>query len=364
MKWLITGGAGFIGANLARTLAKAGETCFVTDNFHSPGSKINRVSLAESCGLEVHDLDVRFPDQVNAYFAANRDLDVVVHLAGQVSLVASIANPRYDFDTNALGTFNVLEATRLYAPHARFIYAGTNKVYGDLQALRCEETPTRYTAPDYPQGFPESLPIQPHGGYSCSKATADHYVREYGKTYGLKTVALRQSSIYGGHQYATEDQGWVAYFAQMGVQGSPFRICGTGKQVRDLLHVSDLCQCFMQIARLAEGSAAWGEAFNIGGGTCFSLSLLELFDRLRTEYHLKLDYTPGPPRPGDQKVFIADTAKALALIGWAPAMSLAAGLDEMVSWSRGRYSSELPRCPSTRTGISAAEPAYSRQSAR
>lgn len=335
MKWLITGGAGFIGTNLARHLIEAGDTCLVTDNFHRPGSRLNRVFLEERCNLPVPCLDIRFADRVNALFDAHSDIDVIAHLAGQVSLVASIADPRYDFETNALGTFNVLEAARRYAPHAKFIYSSTNKVYGDLGSIRSVETVSRYTLPDYPRGLPESLPIELHGGYSCSKGCADQYVRDYRKVYGLKTVSLRQSSIYGGNQYATEDQGWVAWFVQTAVQGKACRISGTGKQVRDVLHVRDLCACFAKISRLPEDSAVWGEAFNIGGGSDASLSLLELFEILRSSYNLPVNYSSGPPRTGDQKVFIADTARARRMLEWTRQTDTNAGLDEMVSWSRG-----------------------------
>ena len=337
MKWILTGGAGFIGANVAKRLTEAGETCVVTDNFHRPGARLNREFLAKHCGLPVQYLDIRFADQVNAFFEAHSDADVIVHLAGQVSFVASIEDPRYDFDTNALGTFNVLEAQRRLAPGAKLIYSSTNKVYGDLTALRCEEGATRYSLPDYPDGLPESLPIELHGGYSCSKGSADQYVRDYNKIYGLKTVSLRQSSIYGGNQYATEDQGWVAYFVQMGVQNSPYRISGTGKQVRDLLHINDLYACFRRIADLPVDSAAWGEAFNMGGGAASSLSLLELFDKLRSRYGFTMTYTAGPPRLADQKVFIADTTKARRMLGWEQRVTVDEGLDEMVSWSRAQW---------------------------
>lgn len=336
-KWLITGGAGFIGANAAKLLAESGDSVIVTDNFHRPGAKLNRVFLSEQCHLPVYYLDIRFADQVNALFQAHPDIDVILHLAGQVSLVASIENPRYDFDTNALGTFNVLEGMRQYLPKASLIYSSSNKVYGDLTHLRTEETETRYVLPDYPNGLPETLPIELHGGYSCSKGAADQYVCDYHRVYGLKTVALRQSSIYGGHQYATEDQGWVAYFVQVGVRNQPYRISGTGKQVRDLLHISDLCRCFQRIAELPEESDAWGEAFNTGGGPGSSLSLLELFERLRKDYGFTMSYTAGPARMGDQKVFIADTSKAASLLGWRQQTSISEGLEELVSWSAKQF---------------------------
>lgn len=333
MKWIITGGAGFIGTNAAEYLSRRGHECVLADNFHRPGSELNQVYLEKTRGLKVHHLDVRDSAQVNALWSAHGDAAMVLHLAGQVSFVASLANPRYDFETNALGTFNALEATRTRTPAARFIYSSSNKVYGDLAAVRFEERSTRYTLPDFPRGLPEELSLDLHGGYSCSKGAADQYVRDYHAVYGLKTVSLRQSSIYGGRQFATEDQGWVAYFVKMGVAGLPFHISGTGKQVRDLLHVADLCACFEKIAGLNESSAAFGHAFNIGGGAGKSLSLVELFAYLREPYGFRMQYTAGPARVGDQKVFIADTAKAERLLGWAPETGVPEGIEDLVAWS-------------------------------
>lgn len=337
MKWIITGGAGFIGTNTAESLIQAGDTCFVADNFHRPGSRYNLGYLNERFGLHVDYLDVRFPDQVNAYWQAHAGVDAVLHLAGQVSLVASIADPRFDFDTNALGTFNVLEATRRFLPDARFIYSSTNKVYGDLRALPVAEDSTRYRLPGFPEGLDERLPLDLHGGYSCSKGAADQYVLDYHRIYGLSTVSLRQSSIYGGRQYASEDQGWVSYFVQMGVERRKFHTCGTGKQVRDLLHVSDLVECYRAIASTSRDSLAFGQAFNVGGGNRASLSLIELFSLLESEYGFPINYTAGPPRAGDQKVFIADTRKITGHLGWKPRVSISQGLDELVAWSKARW---------------------------
>jgi CDP-paratose 2-epimerase len=325
-KWLVTGAAGFIGTHLARHIEQAGDSCILTDNFYR----------GQACP-RVHFLDVRRPSDVDAFFECNTDIDVVAHLAGQVSLVASISNPRYDFETNAAGTFNVLEAMRRHTPRAKLIFASTNKVYGDLGGLAYGETPGRYTVPDYPGGFAEDLPLELHAGYSCSKGAADQYVRDYCRVYGMKTVCLRQSSIYGGGQRATSDQGWLAWFVRMAVQASAFGISGTGKQVRDLLHVSDLCACFKAISELPDSCPAWGQAFNIGGGPEASLSILELFEILRKDFDLTVDHTSGPPRTGDQKVFIANTAKVSNLIGWTPRISLAEGLPELVSWSQIRW---------------------------
>jgi CDP-paratose 2-epimerase len=225
---------------------------------------------------------------------------------------------------------------RRFTPDARLIYSSTNKVYGDLASLRFGETPTRYVLLDYPEGLPESLPVDLHGCYACSKGAADQYVRDYHRIYGLKTVALRQSTIYGGAQEATEDQGWVGWFVRMGVEGSAFRISGTGKQVRDLLHVSDLCRCFASIAGLPEESAAWGQAFNIGGGPESTLSLLELFSELRSRHGLAVNFSAGPARAADQKVFVSDTTKLRCDFGWKPVISLTQGLAEVISGTRSR----------------------------
>ena len=337
MKWLITGGAGFIGTNTAEALVRAGDQCAVADNFHRAGARYNQQYLLEQFGLHVDFLDVRFPDQVNVYWQAHNDAGIVLHLAGQVSLVASIDDPRYDFDTNALGTFNVLEATRRFLPEARLIYASTNKVYGDLRALEVIEDSTRYCLPDFPQGLDELLPIDLHGGYSCSKGAADQYVLDYHRVYGLSTISLRQSSIYGGRQYASEDQGWVSYFVQMGVERRKFRTSGSGKQVRDLLHISDLIECYRAIARTPREGLAFGQAFNVGGGPQASLSLIELFARLESDYGFSMRYTSGPPRAGDQKVFVADRRKAAEYLGWEPSVKIDRGLDDLVEWSKSRW---------------------------
>ena len=336
MKWLITGGAGFIGTNAAATLTAAGERCVLADNFHGAGAQYNRAFLRDRFGLEVSFLDIRFRDQVNSFWAAH-DADVILHLAGQVSLVASLSDPVYDFDANALGTFNVLEATRRFRPDARLIYASSNKVYGDLRGLRTSEEETRYVLPGYPHGLAEDLPMKLHGGYSCSKGAADQYVLDYHRVHNLSTVVLRQSSIYGGRQYASEDQGWVSYFVQMGVERRRSRISGTGKQVRDLLHISDLIECYRAIARAPRESLAFGQAFNIGGGPQASVSVVELFSILESEYRFRMQYDAGPARMGDQRVFIADTRKAQRHLGWQPSVPVAEGLAELIEWSRGTW---------------------------
>lgn len=332
MKWIITGGCGFIGTNAAVAYAAVGDEVVVMDNLTRPHVHRNLVMLRDEMGLECHVTDVRDRDAIERLVYEHRDADVVLHLAGQVSLLGSIWDPRYDFESNALGTLNVLESVRRHAPAAAVLYASTNKVYGELKHLRTVEGHLRYVLPDLPDGVDESAPLDLRGGYGCSKGAADQYVLDYHRSFGLRTVSLRQSSIYGGRQYATADQGWVAYFVQVGLAGVLFQINGSGKQVRDALHVSDLVELYRRCTEHVE--QVEGLALNVGGGPECSSSLLELFELLEQRYGFEFSYRSGPPRPADQKVFIADTTRAHEATGWSPTVGLNEGLDELVSWSR------------------------------
>ncbi len=244
-------------------------------------------------------------------------------------------NPRYDFEANALGTLNVLEAVREHAPDSIVIYSSTNKVYGDLSELRLNETDTRYVLVDHADGVDESQPLDFHGGYGCSKGAADQYVLDYHRNQDVRTVVFRQSSIYGGHQYATSDQGWIAFFVKMGILDEPFEINGNGKQVRDALHVDDLLSAFR--ASIVSIDQTAGRVMNIGGGPKNALSLLELFTILRERFGLSIRYSHGPARPGDQKVFVSDNSLAQDLTGWVPTIGINDGLERLVEWTRTTY---------------------------
>jgi CDP-paratose 2-epimerase len=332
MKWIITGGCGFIGTNAAVAYAAAGDDVVVMDNLMRPQVHRNLALLRDEMGLECHVADVRDRDAVDRLVRSHADADVILHLAGQVSLLASIEDPRSDFEANALGTLNVLESIRRHAPGATVLYASTNKVYGDLGQFRTEERDHRYVLSDLPDGIDETVPLDFHGGYGCSKGAADQYVLDYHRSFGLRTVSLRQSSIYGGRQYATADQGWVAYFVHVGIAGTSFGISGSGKQVRDALHVSDLLDLYRRCVDRID--SVQGLALNVGGGPRRSSSLLELFELLEERYGFRLSHWAGPARPGDQKVFIADTTRARDATGWAPTVELVEGLDELVAWTR------------------------------
>jgi len=252
--------------------------------------------------------------------------------------ITSIDNPRFDFEVNALGTLNLLESVRKYAPESIVIYSSTNKVYGDLEWVRYEETETRYITPDFPNGFNESLRLDFHSPYGCSKGTADQYMLDYARMFDLKTVVFRHSSMYGGRQFATYDQGWIGWFCEQalaikqGILKEPFTISGNGKQVRDVLHAEDMKRLYFEAVEHID--QANGQAFNIGGGIQNSLSLLELFEILEKELNVKLAYTRLPWRKSDQKVFVADISKVTKSLTWGPQIDKVEGIRKMLAWQR------------------------------
>ena len=313
MKWLITGGCGFVGSNLADELLGQGREIALLDNF----SRRRAMRICSGCargtdrGWRLFAADIRDASAVNH---AVRDFapDCIAHLAGQVAMTTSLANPRLDFEINAGGTLNVLEAIRLQTPDTIVLYSSTNKVYGSLESLRCEEARTRYVLPDYPQGLDESLPLDGSSPYGCSKLCAEQYCRDYHRMFGLRTVVFRHSSMYGGRQFATFDQGWIGWFCQQAIEAAagrcePLAIAGTGKQVRDVLHARDLTAVYLQAAAAIERTA--GQIYNIGGGMKNSLSLVELFQTLSELIGVGLNYRPSAWRVADQKVFVADVRR-------------------------------------------------------
>lgn len=336
MKLLITGGCGFLGSNLAAHALSQGIELCVFDSLYRHGSQSNLQWLREQGRFDFVHGDIRNANDVLRVIERIKP-DAIFHLAGQVAMTTSIADPRMDFEVNALGTLNVLEAVRLTAPDAIVIYSSTNKVYGDLEQYQYHETDTRYVCVDQPNGFNEQTPLDFHSPYGCSKGSADQYLRDYHRIFGLKTVVFRHSSMYGGRQFATADQGWIGWFCQMasetrlGKRSEPFTISGNGKQVRDVLHAEDMISLYFAALRYIDMAA--GNAFNIGGGFANSLSLLELFQLLQNEIGQPLHYRQLPPRESDQRVFVADISKATALLGgWQPQVSAASGVSKMLAW--------------------------------
>lgn len=329
----ITGGAGFIGCNSADHFLRQGAAVTVYDNLSRKGTPANLDWLRANHGgerLRFVQADLRDYEALAAAIE-QAEPDVVLHLAGQVAVTTSVVNPREDFEINALGTFNVLEAVRNHAPGAAVLYASTNKVYGGMEEVGVIERGGRYGYADFPHGVPESYPLDFHSPYGCSKGAGDQYTRDYARIYGLRTLVLRQSCIYGLRQFGVEDQGWVAHFVIAAVLGRPISIYGDGKQVRDVLFIDDLVRAYeLGIERIDELS---GEVLNLGGGPENTLAIWSEFGPMLSELAGRpIPVAYGPWRPGDQRVFIADIRRAEQLLGWRPRVSPAAGIRRLYDW--------------------------------
>lgn len=327
MNVLITGGCGFIGCNAAARFLALGDSVVVFDNLSRPGAAANLKWLQSLGPIECVQGDVRDAAQVDR--VVGRRFDALIHLAAQVAVTTSIADPRSDFEHNALGTLNVLEGVRLYSPDTVVVNASTNKVYGRLAGLVVEEREQRYVFSDR-DGVGETQPLEFHSPYGCSKGAADQYVADYGRVYGVRAINLRQSCIYGARQFGMEDQGWVAWFFIAHLTGKPISVFGNGKQVRDLLEVTDLVDCYRAVIADAERLA--GATFNIGGGPRNTLSILELFDWLERKSRRAVEFRLAPPRRGDQAIYVSDISKARASLGWQPRIGLQGGLERLYAW--------------------------------
>ena len=328
MRWLVTGGVGFIGTNLVDHLLQGGHDVVIVDDMSRAGVDANARFLHDRHGVAPALVDVADTAAMDAFLQAQAPFDAIAHLAGQVLLMASIEDPRRDFEVTALGTLNVLEHVRLHAPGTAVIGMSSNKLYGDLSEVRIVEEPTRYVAPDWPRGFNETLPMDFHGPYGCSKGVADQYLGDYARTFGLRTASLRQSSVYGPHQHPRSDQGWVAHLLAEAVAGRPIQLNGVGKQVRDLLHASDLARLFVALAQSIQPGVA--NQVNVGGGPDRSLSILELFAWLEDRLGRPVEYSTGDERPSDQKVFVSDNVSVSALTGWSPEVTVDQGLQALL----------------------------------
>lgn len=334
-KLLITGGCGFLGSNLAEDALLRGDELVLFDNLSRHGSRENLEWLQAQGEFVFEHGDIRNQNDITRVIRTFRP-DVIFHLAGQVAMTTSIANPRMDFEVNVMGTHNLLEAVRELVPDAIVVYSSTNKVYGDLEQFTYTELTTRYQCNEYPNGFDEQTQLNFHSPYGCSKGSADQYMLDYSRIFGIKTVVFRHSSMYGGRQFASYDQGWVGWFCQKALEAKnatlqkAFTISGTGKQVRDVLHGDDMKRLYM--AAVINIEQAKGQAFNIGGGSENSMSLLELFSLLEEITNVKLEYTKLTVRESDQRVFVSDIRKAQKLLDWQPLVSAQEGVRRMVEW--------------------------------
>jgi CDP-paratose 2-epimerase len=329
--YLITGGAGFIGCNYVHRVLARGEQVTVYDNLSRPRTEANVAWLREQHGGEAFRLIVGDVRDDTTLAEAARGADVVVHLAGQTAVTTSVADPRSDFEDNALGTFNALEAARHADTNPTFLYASTNKVYGGMEDVAVIEQGTRYAYQDFPLGIPETQPLDFHSPYGCSKGAGDQYVRDYARIYGLPTVVLRQSCIYGPRQMGVEDQGWVAWFIIAAVTGRPITIYGDGKQLRDVLFVDDLLDAYD--AAVAHIDVAAGQVYNVGGGPAYTMSVWAEFGPILEQLMGRsIPVSCGDWRPGDQSVCVLDIRKAGRELGWRPRIGVEAGIRRLYEW--------------------------------
>jgi CDP-paratose 2-epimerase len=333
MKVLITGGCGFIGVNAAKRYLDKGGSVVVLDDLSRKGSDINLAWLKSQKGdLTFQKADICDFKQLNKIMEKHRDSDLVLHFAAQVAVTTSVTEPRRDFEINALGTFNLLEALRLNDYGALLIFSSTNKVYGGIENARVTEKNNKYCYENLPEGIDEGFNLDFHSPYGCSKGAADQYVRDYNRIYGLKTVVFRQSCIYGINQFGVEDQGWVAHFTIQSILDRPMTIYGDGKQVRDVLYVSDLIDAYDTAYEKRE--ICTGQIYNIGGGKDNQLSLLELVNKLEGLLDKKIKLGFSDWRPGDQRIFVSNNRKFQDATGWKTQFDVNQGLKELIRWAQ------------------------------
>ena len=329
-KALVTGGAGFIGSNLVTQLLRNNWKVILFDNLSRGGTKENLNWIKKSANkgsLTIVIDDVRREKQVERHV---EKVDVVFHLAAQVAVTNSLSDPKKDFDINARGTLNVLEAARRAKQKPLVLYSSTNKVYGSLESVKYKEGKTRYICQTYPKGINEENRLDFHTPYACSKGAADQYVRDYKRVYGLNTVVFRQSCIYGPRQFGIIEQGWMAYLAASAILAKPITFFGNGKQARDALFIDDLISAFL--LAVEKRRLVSGQVYNIGGGVDNSVSLIEYTDKLERVLGKKIEIKSDKWRLGDQKVFISDNSKIEKELGWHPKTSIDDGLIILVKW--------------------------------
>jgi CDP-paratose 2-epimerase len=329
---LITGGAGFVATNVAHRLLSTGRDVIVFDNLSRAGVEQNLEWLRRTHGsrVEVQLGDVRDADVLGR---AVRRAAHVYHFAAQVAVTTSLADPFLDFDVNARGTLNLLEAARACENPPSVLFTSTNKVYGDLEDVGLRKAGTRYepSSPDLrTDGISESRALEFHSPYGCSKGVAEQYVLDYARTFGLRTAVFRMSCIYGPHQFGTEDQGWVAHFLIAALRREPLTLYGDGLQVRDILFVEDLVEAMVLAHRNIR--ALSGQAFNIGGGPANATSLVELLDLIGEVIGERPLARVEPWRTADQRYYVSDTRKFARATGWKPRVSMRAGVSRLLDW--------------------------------
>jgi CDP-paratose 2-epimerase len=335
---LITGGAGFVGANLAHRILSEGRPVLIFDNLSRVGVELNLHWLRDAYRdlVQIEVADVR---NASAVRKAVKQASQVFHLAAQVAVTTSITEPRHDFDVNIRGTLNLLEALRETDDPPPLVFTSTNKVYGALNGMKLVRRESRYEPEDgLAQGVSEDWPLDFHSPYGCSKGAADQYVADYTRTFGLPAVVFRMSCVYGPRQFGTEDQGWVAHFLIRALGRQALTLYGDGCQVRDLLFVEDLVNALL-LAQKNIGTLA-GESFNVGGGPDNAVSLLELIDIIGelSGDKPKVDFDDW--RPGDQRYYVSNTEKIQQATGWRPQIGVHGGVGRLYEWLRASHCRE------------------------
>jgi CDP-paratose 2-epimerase len=333
VKYLVIGGCGFIGSNLSSSLIKGGHEVTVFDNLSRKGTPHNLEWLKTQGKFKFVNGDVRNYEQLTENID---DIDGIFHLAAQVAVTTSIDNPANDFEINARGTFNVLEAIRRSKGNPFLLATSTNKVYGGLEGIKVAEEDNRYTFPEMRGGVSESQPLDFHSPYGCSKGTADQYVRDYARIYSLSSVVFRMSCIYGTRQFGNEDQGWVAHFIISHFLKRNISIYGDGKQIRDILFIDDLVEAFNKAT--SNITKTKGQIYNIGGGPANTASLLELLAHLEKISGYRSSFSFHDWRAGDQKVYFSDITKAKKDFGWEPKISKHEGVRRLSEWVKQNLS--------------------------
>ncbi|MDB5037679.1 MAG: NAD-dependent dehydratase [Bacteriovoracaceae bacterium] len=329
---LITGGAGFIGTNLADRLASSGENVLILDNLSRQGVKANLIWLLQNHQKKIKFVqrDIRSSERLDELVS---DASSVFHLAAQVAVTSSLSDPITDFEINTYGTLRLLEALRKLKNPPPLIYTSTNKVYGNLNDVTLQETKTRYEPIESEiknYGIDESRRLEFSSPYGCSKGAADQYVLDYSKTFGMPAVVFRMSCIYGPHQWGNEDQGWIAHFVKQMLEETPLTLYGNGKQVRDTLFIDDLIDAFLLVREQIQELKT--QAFNIGGGPQNTTSLLELLRLLSEKSQHPIDLRYENWRTSDQRYYVSDVRKFMSSTGWFPRVNLDEGINHLIHW--------------------------------
>ena len=335
MKYFVTGGCGFIGTNLALSFDKKNyKNILVLDNLSKPTANKN-LSILKQNNISFSKIDIAKSQKKIENLIKKFKPKVIFHLAGQVAMSTSLKDPYLDFQGNVQSTINLLEAIRKFSNKTILIFASTNKVYGDLENFNYLENKTRYIIKNNFSGFSEKNTLDFKSPYACSKGSADQYVLDYARVYNLNTIVFRHSSVYGGRQFFTYDQGWVGWFCAQAIKHkllkkSKFSISGNGKQVRDLIHIDDITRLYK--LSFNNFQKLKGKAYNIGGGISNSLSVVELLNFLQNKLDIKLNFYRISKRAFDQKIFISDNKRIYKDLKWKPLIGYKKGINQMLDW--------------------------------